>query len=70
MTPAFLISYILNDQPMSVVLHQEQLSVDDARRFLVALHSPLDERSITDVQVSKVLRSQERDTTPGHYRQP
>lgn len=70
MSPAFLISYIFNNQPMSIVLHQDELSVEDAYHFLLELHSPADEASITDVQVSKILRSQERDVTPGHYRQP
>lgn len=69
-TPAYVISYILDNQPMSTVLHQEVLTLDDARRYVQSLHSTLDPSRITDIQLSRNQRSQERDTTPGHYRQP
>ncbi|OWP50049.1 hypothetical protein [Pseudomonas nitroreducens] len=69
-TPAYVISYILDNQPMSTVLHQDQLTLEDARRYVLSLHSHIDPSHITDIQLSRNERSQERDTTPGHYRQP
>ncbi|HCL4197341.1 TPA: hypothetical protein N2C35_005330, partial [Pseudomonas aeruginosa] len=50
----FLISYILDDQPMTCELHSEAdtLSREEARRHLQALHRPLDAEAISDIQVS------------------
>lgn len=67
-TPVILVSYILDDQPTTLELRRESLDVEAARRFLAGLHGP--DARISDVQVSRVARSQERDTTPGHSRQP
>ncbi|HFQ8919226.1 hypothetical protein [Pseudomonas aeruginosa] len=63
----FLISYILDDQPMTCELHSEAdtLSREEARR-----HRPHDAEAISDIQVSKVERTHEPGTTPGHYQQP
>ena len=68
----FLISYILDDQPMTCELHSEAetLSREEARRHLEALHRPHDAEAISDIQVSKVERTHEPGTTPGHYQQP
>ncbi|ABR85045.1 MULTISPECIES: hypothetical protein [Pseudomonas aeruginosa group] len=68
----FLISYILDDQPMTTELHSEAptLTREDARRHLEALHRPRDARALSDIQVSKVERTHEAGTTPGHYQQP
>lgn len=44
------------------------LDAEEALDFLQGLHGPA--ARISDVQVSRVKRSQERDTTPGHYRRP
>ncbi|MCO2150497.1 hypothetical protein FA391_16005, partial [Pseudomonas aeruginosa] len=65
----FLISYILDDQPMTCELHSEAdtLSREEARRHLEALHRPHDAEAISDIQVSKVERTHEPGTTPGHY---
>ncbi|HBO5746252.1 TPA: hypothetical protein L4718_003052 [Pseudomonas aeruginosa] len=51
----FLISYILDDQPMTCELHSEAetLSREEARRHLEALHRPHDAEAISDIQVSK-----------------
>ncbi|EPQ5056289.1 hypothetical protein L4O54_005950, partial [Pseudomonas aeruginosa] len=35
-----------------------------------ALHRPHDAEAISDIQVSKVERTHEPGTTPGHYQQP
>lgn len=61
----FLISYILDDQPMTCELHSEAdtLSREEARRHLQALHRPHDAEAISDIQVSKVNRAARRDTT-------
>ncbi|MGU1420036.1 hypothetical protein ACSEVB_19740 [Pseudomonas aeruginosa] len=68
----FLISYILDDQPMTCELHSEAdtLSREEARRHLQALHRPLDAEAISDIQVSKVEPTLEQGSTPGHYQQP
>ncbi|MEL7940160.1 MULTISPECIES: hypothetical protein [Pseudomonas] len=67
--PLYLVSYILDDQPTTLALHRDgELDAGAALDFLQGLHGPA--ARISDVQVSRVKRSQERDTTPGHYRQP
>ncbi|WP_444438686.1 hypothetical protein [Pseudomonas sp. A6] len=67
--PLYLVSYILDDQPTTLELHRDDdLDAEEALDFLQGLHGPA--ARISDVQVSRVKRSQERDTTPGHYRQP
>jgi len=68
--PAFVISYILDNQPMSTVLHADELTLEEARDHVLSLHPGADPGRLTDVQLSRNERSQERDTTPGHYRQP
>ncbi|HBO7264482.1 hypothetical protein, partial [Pseudomonas aeruginosa] len=47
----FLISYILDDQPMTCELHSEAdtLSREEARRHLEALHRPHDAEAISDI---------------------
>lgn len=65
----FLISYILDDQPMTCELYgeTETLNREEARRHLEALCQPHDAGTINDIQVSKVKRTHEPGTTPGHY---
>lgn len=70
MAPSFLIRYRFNGQAMSTVVRQERLSVEEARRFLLAVHNLLDEASITDVQVSRMPHDPKRDIPPGDSRQP
>ncbi len=68
----FLISYILDDQPMTCELHSEADGPQPrgGPPPLEALHRPHDAEAISDIQVSKVERTHEPGTTPGHYQQP
>ncbi len=68
----FLISYILDDQPMTCELHSEA-DTSAARRPAATWRHCIDRttpRAISDIQVSKVERTHEPGTTPGHYQQP
>lgn len=65
----FLISYILDDQPMTCELHSEAdtLSREEARRHLEALHRPHDAEAISDIRSARwsvpMSRAPRRDTT-------
>ena len=68
---AFLVSYILDNQPQSTTLEAdgESMTPDQALVYLQALHGDAASGSITDVQVSQI--NPERTAfAPGHYRQP
>lgn len=68
----FLVSYLLNNQPMHEELHsdQERMSSAQALSMLEIKHHGQAPLNITDVEVSKVTRTHEPGETPAHYKQP
>ncbi len=58
----------LNEAEGRALVAYGDLDAEEALDFLQGLHGPA--ARISDVQASRVKRSQERDTTSGHYRQP
>ncbi len=68
----FLVSYVLNNQPMHEELHSsaDTLSVAQARTELEAKHQGESPMNITDIEVSKITRTHEKGETPAHYKQP
>nr|WP_288454307.1 hypothetical protein [uncultured Pseudomonas sp.] len=65
----FLINYICDNQPMLLEMSSdaETMSVEQAQQHV---QNEGAKGRITDVQVSKITRTREADTTPGHYQQP
>jgi hypothetical protein len=68
---AFLVSYILDNQPQSslVDVDSETLTPDQALFYLQSLHMEALPGSITDVQVCRIDPAKTA-FSPGHYRQP
>ncbi len=68
----FLVSYVLNNQPMHEELHSsdERMSVEFARAALEAKHEGESPMNISDIEVSKITRTHEKGETPAHYKQP
>lgn len=67
--PIFLIDYLCDNQPMhlEVTADTETMSVEQAQQHVQNSGA---KGRITDVQVSKVTRTHEPGTTPGHHQQP
>ncbi|KAB0548374.1 hypothetical protein F7R01_12940 [Pseudomonas argentinensis] len=67
--PIFLIDYLCDNQPMhlEVTADTETMSVEQAQQHVQNAGA---KGRITDVQVSKITRTHEPGTTPGHQRQP
>lgn len=67
--PIFLIDYLCDNQPMhlEVTADTETMSVEQAQRHVQNAGA---KGRITDVQVSKITRTHEPGTTPGHQQQP
>jgi len=65
----FLISYISDNQPMhlEVPSDADTMTVEQAQAHVQSQGTGA---RITDVQVSKITRTHEPGTTPGHYKQP
>ncbi|MDQ7985573.1 hypothetical protein QYS36_11570 [Pseudomonas sp. G34] len=65
----FLINYICDNQPMHLEVSSdaESMTVEQAQQHV---HDEGARGKITDVQVSKITRTHEPGTTPGHYQQP
>ncbi|ARS48964.1 MULTISPECIES: hypothetical protein [Pseudomonadaceae] len=66
--PLHLISYILNNQPHSVEVEsdREELTPDQARCYLSALHTFEWPDEFTDVQVTRILHPKKGAPTPAH----
>jgi len=65
----FLINYICDNQPMHLEVSSdaETMSVEQAQQHV---QNEGVKGQITDVQVSKITRTHEPGTTPGHHQQP
>ncbi len=65
----FLINYICDNQPMHLEVSSdaETMTVEQAQQHV---QNEGAKGQITDVQVSKITRTHEPGTTPGHYQQP
>lgn len=65
----FLINYICDNQPMhlEVPSDAETMTVEQAQEHVQSQGAS---GRITDVQVSKITRTHEPGTTPGHCLQP
>lgn len=65
----FLINYICDNQPMhlEVPSDADTMTVEQAQEHVQSQGAS---GRITDVQVSKITRTHEPGTTPGHYLQP
>ncbi|MFV9657623.1 hypothetical protein ACNFCK_22275 [Pseudomonas sp. NY15366] len=66
--PLHLISYILHNQPHSVEVEsdREQLTPDQARFYLSALHTFEWPNEFTDVQVTRIMHPKKGGSTPAH----
>lgn len=64
--PLHLISYILHNQPQSVEVEsdREQITPDQARFYLSALHTFEWPNEFTDVQVTRIQK--QRGSGPAH----
>ncbi|MET3457135.1 hypothetical protein [Pseudomonas kilonensis] len=69
----FIISFISNGQPDNRVVeaNSETLSVSEAEALLRATFNELKEVELSDVQVQKKTRPNEKEHgVPGHFKQP
>ncbi|WAJ35520.1 hypothetical protein OU800_12800 [Pseudomonas sp. GOM7] len=66
--PLHLISYILHNQPHSVEVesNREQITPEQARVYLSALHTFEWPNEFTDIQVTRIQHPKKRGTTPAH----
>ncbi len=68
----FLIRYRLDNQPctVEVEVEGEAMTPDQARYYLGSIHTSASPEAFTDVQVTRIGRSQKDGPTPAHDQQP